>query len=207
MNDIALQFILICLVQLVLIILYRQSKNLLHRKIFTKSTLSISKTILFICMAILYIVFFIHVNEYHQPQPLESQTYIKNEALPSVSSEIVREIGGRKTSKIVNLYFLYLGADKSEKTVADVAMRLRQQYCTQLCIINIYDEKPAFDKDIQRVSITSNDVMKAWNKANYVFVADHYLGYLDAVPEASFNYYPFHDSYYKHAVDGTLSSY
>jgi len=30
---------------------------------------------------------------------------------------------------------------------------------------------------------------------------------LDAVPDAKFNYYPFHDGYYKNAVAGTLSSY
>jgi hypothetical protein len=158
-------------------------------------------------MGILYLVFFVQVNAYHKPQPIEQQTYLKSKAFPTVSSDVVRQIGGRKTSKIVNLYFLYLASDKSEQTVSDVAMRLRQQFCTSLCIINIYDDQSAFDKDIQRVSITSNDVMKQWNKANYVFVADHYLGYLDAVPEAQFNYYPFHDGYYKHAVDGTLGSY
>jgi len=207
MNDIALQFILICFVQLLLIILYRQSKTLVHRKIFTKSTLPIAKTILYGCIVILYTVFFIQVNAYHKPQPFEQTKYIKTEAMPTVSTDVVREIGGRKTSQIMNLYFLYLGTDKSEKTVADVALRLRAEYCTTLCIINMYDDKPAFDRDIQRVSITSNEVMKAWNKANYVFVADHYLGYLDAVPDAKFNYYPFHDGYYKNAVAGTLSSY
>lgn len=207
MNDIALQFILICLVQLLLIIIFRQSKNLLHRKIFTKKTLPIAQAVLIIAMVILYAFFFIQVNNYHNPQPLPDITYQKTTVHQKVSSDVVEQLGGRKSSKLLNLYFLYKGSDKSVQTLAEVAQRLRNEYCDSLCIINMYDEKKAFELDIQRVSITSNDVMKEWNKANYVYVADHYLGYLDAVPDASFAYYPFHDGFYKHAVNGTLSSY
>jgi hypothetical protein len=207
MTNIGILFILVVFVQLLLIVVFRQPKKLFHHKILSKKTVTPAKIILIVCMIILYWLLFIQIEKYHIPQPLVNKPYVHKVGYPTLSPDVVQQVGVRKTSTIVNRYFLYLGQDKSSQTLSDVALRLRDQYCQLLCIINLYDDKTAYDLDIERVNITSNAVMKEWNKKNYVYVADHYLGYLDAVEEAPFTYYPFHDGYYKHAKEGTLEGY
>lgn len=207
MTSLGILFTLICIVQLLLIILWRKPKKLLKSHQLTKSKKR-QVTILFLTvMLILYGLFFIKLFQYHQPQPLAQTQYTHDTVYPTPAATVAQPLWGRKTGMISNLYFLYLSTDKSKEGVTRTAYGLRQQYCKNLCIINLYDDKTAFEKDIQRINITSEEKMKEWNKKNYVFVADHYLGYLDAVQDASFNYYPFHDSYYKHAKEGTLDNY
>jgi len=200
-------FLLICLVQFTLIVTYRQPQKLIAHKLLKKSSVEKTKTGLMGIMILLYIIFFIQLDQYHQPQPLEDKPYVKTTVYPTVSPNSVEELGARKTASIINLYFLYKGSDKTEITMATVAHGLRDKYCVSPCIINIYDDKTAFEKDIQRVTITSNVVMENWNRQNYVFVADHYLGYLDAVQDAQFVYYPFHDGYYKRVKSGSTAGY
>ena len=207
MTALIILFILLCLVQLFLIIVYRKPNKILHYKLATKSGMRSLKIALYIVMIVLYILFFMQLDNYHKPQPLDNKPYLKQTVYPTVQPDLVQQLGARQTASITNLYFLYLGKDKSLQKLATIALQLRHQYCISLCIVNLYDDKTAFAKDIERVTITANTDMEAWNKKNYVFVADHYLGYLDAIANAQFVYYPFHDGYYKRAKAGTTAGY
>ncbi|MGH7203036.1 MAG: hypothetical protein ACREHC_01165 [Candidatus Levyibacteriota bacterium] len=207
MTSLALLFCLICLVQLAIIILWRKPKRLFKNQKAKKSEISRTILFLFIGMLLLYILFFIQLFDYHKPHPLVDAPYIPTTNYPPPDHNVFSQLGERQTGPIDDLYFLYLSSDKSQTTVTQVAWGLRQEYCKRLCIINLYDNKTAFERDLERVTITDQEKMKEWNKQNYVFVADHYLGYLDAVQDASFSYYPFHDSYYKNAKAGTLDGY
>jgi len=187
--------------------LWRKPKHLFKHHKMTTGQIRYANIFLFVGMIILYILLTIQLLDYHKPHPLVESQYVPTTSYPTPAPKVVQPLGQRQTGPINDMYFLYSASDKSESTVTQVALGLRQEYCKKMCIINIYDDKTAFELDLQRVTITSQDKMKEWNKKNYVFVADHYLGYLDAVQNASFSYYPFHDSYYQHAKAGTLTSY
>lgn len=205
MTSLAILFTIICILQLLIIILWRKPHKLLRAKETAKKKQVVS--FLLIIMVILYGLFFYQLVKYHRPHPLSEEKYNSATVYPTLAPNLVQKLWSRKTGSIDNLYFLYRIADTSETTLTKVAFSLRQEYCKTLCIINLYDEKAAFDRDVERITITSTPKMTEWNKKNYVFVADHYLGYLDAVHDAKFTYYPFHDSYYKHVKAGTLNNY
>lgn len=96
-----------------------------------------------------------------------------------------------------NYYFLYQKTNKSKDALKGEAQYIKDNFCKNACTINFYDDKRAFTIDHERVIITSTPVMQEWNTNNYVFVADHYLGYLPFAKYASFAYYPFKDWYYQ----------
>ncbi len=102
-----------------------------------------------------------------------------------------------------NYYFLYTGSDKSAKTLETIAKNIRKDNCSIPCTINFYDDVNAFTIDRKRVDIIDPEKMRGWNTQNYIFVADHYLGYLTAAQYPSFAYYPDKDMYYQELVQNT----
>jgi hypothetical protein len=207
MNDIALVFLIICLIQFLLIILIYKPQKLKPPKFLSQSNTKLLQIFLVISMLFLYSSLFIQIEKYQKPHPLEAVPYTFTKVYPTAGSNIVQMVGIQKKSPITNLYFIYLSEDKSKQTLASIAWGLRQSNCKALCIINIFDNKSAYDRAMTKDALTSNTDIKEWNKKNYVFVADHFLGYLDAVQDASFAYYPLHDGYYRHAKAGTLDAY
>lgn len=99
--------------------------------------------------------------------------------------------------KSQNYYFLYTASDTSEATLELIAKNIRKDNCAVPCTINFYDAKLAFVLDRQRVAIVDPAKMEEWNKVHYTFVADHYLGYLNADMYPAFSYYPYKDAYYQ----------
>jgi hypothetical protein len=167
----------------------KKSKSANHKTVLQIALLTL--------IVLLYLVLFARSVQYHKPHPFaENSSYHFSSFRSPVDSSVAEFITSRQTGSIKNFYFIYQASDKSTSTVSDVALRLRQQYCKMYCVINLYDDVNAYTIDMERLTITSNQVMETWNKKNYIFVADHYLGYLDPVPEATFTYYPFHDWYY-----------
>lgn len=197
MNTLILLFVLICLVQIICIIVWKKAKKI-HR----------IRTIipLALIMILLYLGFFYQLRSYHEPQPIPQKEYSQKTLVPTPDDAILKQLWERKTGSIHFLYFLYQGKEKSESVLENIAFGLRQKHCTSPCIINLYDDQKAFETDRERISITSDETMREWNKKHYVFVADHYLGYLDAVEDAAFAYYPFRDSYYKKVKLGSLDT-
>lgn len=73
--------------------------------------------------------------------------------------------------------------------------------CNKQCNINLYDDKKAFELQEQYDAMMADSNTKpadleAWKKANYVYVADHLVGYVE-FSSGSFDDFPFKDSYYR----------
>lgn len=73
--------------------------------------------------------------------------------------------------------------------------------CTKNCTIDIYNEEKAlnlaedYDQRYMKSETTPED-LKTWEKKNYIYVADHYVGRID-FDGKFYNDYPLKDSYYK----------
>ena len=103
---------------------------------------------------------------------------------------------------VENLAFLYTGTDKSKEYLENIAKEIKSNECKKPCNVDLYDDKSAFDLQQQYDQMmgsfdTKQSELDSWKKKNYVFVADHLLGYLEFSDEAYFNYYPYKDWYYK----------
>lgn len=99
-------------------------------------------------------------------------------------------------NNVENFDYLYSGEDKSKDTVSKIADDIKSSKCKKPCNISIYDEKKAYELDHSRQSLTSSEDINAWDEKNYVYVADHLIGFLNFDSEA-FSYYPYRDSHYK----------
>lgn len=187
-------FLILFLILSFLQFLYILKNKKIEKKFF--------KIFLLTVICLLYIILFSMLLDFHKPHPLPMVKYNYSGSVTPVLDSTAQLLSSRQSGNINNLYFLYLESDKSQNTVTDIAIRLRRQYCTTGCIINIYDDKNAYSKDMERITIKSIDIMNEWNKNNYIFVADHYLGYLDINHNAVFAYYPFHDWYYRTHKNG-----
>src|SRR5882762_10279875 len=159
MTSLGIIFTLICFLQLLVIILWRKPKMILKPHEATKATKRQVTIFLGAVILILYMLFFFQLFKYHQPHPLMNTQYSQEKVYPTPLSNTIQPLGGRQTGSISTLYFLYLSSDKSQDALTKTAFGLRQQYCKNLCIINLYDDKTAFETDIQRVKITDTAKM------------------------------------------------
>lgn len=81
-----------------------------------------------------------------------------------------------------------------------IALKVKKT-CKKQCNINIYDDKKAFELQTQYdemmdSSSTQPSDLQVWKKANYVFVGDHLIGYMEFSADA-YDEYPYKDWYYK----------
>lgn len=98
---------------------------------------------------------------------------------------------------VENLDILFKGDDKSKENIEKVAREIKKDQCKKPCNISIFDDKQALELDLAYRKLTSGAEMDAWKQKNYIFVADHLLGYLEFEGEGIFFYYPHKDWYYK----------
>lgn len=96
--------------------------------------------------------------------------------------------------------YLYKSNEKDEATLKNKVDNLRSK-CSKPCMVELYDDKGAYEKNAEYDKMmgnlsTSQESLTKWKETNYVFVAEHYLGYTDYDGE-DFNYYPFKDWYYE----------
>lgn len=156
---------------------------------------------IFLIFTITYFVFlFVFLKQTTVPQP--NALLIKDEKIATHyqgakqgQDTIYRQLEHEEFPKEENYYFLYFSADTSQKTLTKTALYLKKNLCKKSCTINFYDNIHAYILDRSRVNITSDSNMQTWNDENYIFVANHYLGYL-SFNQPSFSYFPFEDNYY-----------
>ena len=91
--------------------------------------------------------------------------------------------------------YLLTSSDKSEEYIETLATEIKKEKCSQACIINIYDDEEAFNLDKEYSVLTTSEEMTKWQEDNYVYVAEHFIAYLDF--SDLFFYYPFKDGYYE----------
>lgn len=165
---------------------YIGTKNIL----FSRSLLGIS---FFVFLGILVLF----LRQFHIAQNSETITNSPFISQEKIYSPQFQQLLVETYPQVQNYYFLYTSSDNSEATLELIAKNIRKDSCTVPCTINFYDNKEAFTLDRQRVAIVDPAKMEAWNKEHYTFVADHYLGYLNAAMYPSLAYYPYKDDYYK----------
>lgn len=108
------------------------------------------------------------------------------------------EIVERTENKAVeNIKVLISSGDDGSK----VAMEVKKT-CQKPCNVDIYDNRQALELNSQYDSMmgtldTKPEELQAWKEKNYVFVADHLVGYLSFDAELSYEEYPFKDWYYE----------
>lgn len=81
----------------------------------------------------------------------------------------------------------------------DVAMEVKKQ-CSKQCNINIYDDRKALDlqkqyDDMMGTLSTNPQDLEAWKQQNYIFVADHFVGYIPFDIDEYLEY-PYKDKFY-----------
>lgn len=112
-----------------------------------------------------------------------------------------------KSSKLVdNLYYLYTGGDTSKVEVETVVKEIKTNDCKKSCNISLYDNKEALYLDLESMEISDIDKENEWRKKNYIFVADHLIGYLEFSTDSYISYYPYRDSLYNEIKGSSISS-
>lgn len=141
---------------------------------------------------VLYLLLFYALWQLSIPHPMANTDTAEEKP---IISDIYSQLGHEVYPDQENYYFLYTASDKTKSTLETVAHGLKR-FCHHPCTINFYDTKQAYSIDRERVMITSPAKMTTWNEKYYVFVADHYLGYLNSQTYSTFAYYPYKDLYY-----------
>lgn len=149
---------------------------------------------------IFYVILLIFLRETTLPQPnsllvrdAKIAYYYANKS-PRMHGNL-QQLEHDEFPEIETYYYLYTATDTSQKTLQNLALYLRKSLCKKPCTISFYDNIHAYILDHARATITTTDAMQIWNEENYVFVANHYLGYLGS-GQSSFTYFPFQDIYY-----------
>jgi hypothetical protein len=94
--------------------------------------------------------------------------------------------------------FLILMEDKSEESMDALAREIRRKKCSRSdCDILFYDDRRAFELDMAQYDIMNPEELKKWDAENYIFIADHHIGYLSSLISEDFNYYPLKDWHYE----------
>lgn len=141
-----------------------------------------------------FIILYFLLKQLSTPHPLP------HSAVPAAVSATlpagVQQLGHNLYNTQESYYYLYTNPDKSEKTLSGIAQQIKA-LCVKPCTISFYDTEKAYALDQERLVITVDQTMEDWNKKNYVYVADHFLGYLPYIQYAPFTYYPYKDAYYQ----------
>lgn len=144
---------------------------------------------------IFFLILFLFIKKLSEPQPLTTLPVQMRQHV--VLPEGFTELGHMSFTSQDSYYYLYTGWDTSQDALVADTLIIKNSICTKACTIAIYDTAKAYALDQERLLITSDTTMENWNKNNYIYVANHFLGYLPYIQYAPFTYYPYKDSYYK----------
>jgi len=134
--------------------------------------------------------------------PKQEQVKVEPTKVVETTKQTTEELPYQKISynngaTVENFYYLYTGTDKTKEVVENIARKIKASECKKPCNISLYDDKKAIDLDLQYNQISDINEAKDWKEKNYVFVANHLLGYLEFEGDGIFIYYPYKDWYYK----------
>jgi hypothetical protein len=196
--SIVLIFLVLCLLQILLVIHFKKPHFITHR-LKIKAKKQTFRTVIICLIVFFYILLILALKHWQRFQPIPLipvHTAPAQFGGDATGHAMYTKLGYRESPDIQNFYFLYSSQDKSKDTLAKLANQIRKSDCIKLCIINFYDDMHAYTVDMERINITIPQVMDDWNQRNYIFVAEHYLGYSGPDANASFAYYPFKDWFY-----------
>ncbi len=105
--------------------------------------------------------------------------------------------------------YLVLVTSNDPAAVNQIALNVKKQECKMPCDVHLFDEKQAiftyleYDKLMKNRETTSEQRDK-WNKENYIYIADHYVGTMNYSADSLFSSYPNKDVYYKALKQGQI---
>lgn len=131
-------------------------------------------------------------------QPVNQDSAKQTQVTPSnTQPKVDYEIVSKEELKLVDNYWLLIKSqDKSTATLEPFTKEFKKQNCKKDCNISLYDDKKAVDLDLAYSKIRDMAEANTWKEKNYIYVADHLVGYM-AFGGDFYNDYPYKDSYYK----------
>ena len=121
----------------------------------------------------------------------------KVKTVETTQSKKQYEVFRHEDNKLVENYWLLVTSeDKSKEKMEELANKFKTDNCKKDCNISLYDDKKAAELDLEYSKITDQDEASNWKKKNYIYVADHLIGYL-MFGDGYYNDYPYRDWYYK----------
>lgn len=112
------------------------------------------------------------------------------------------ELLGRDNSSTVdNLYYLVPASMTSEDKATAIAQALATKECNKPCNVSLFDDRQAYELDREYAKLTNNpqttpEDIQQWRSKNYVFLADHSIGYTSFDAPDVFWHYPLKDDLY-----------
>ncbi|MFZ5437468.1 MAG: hypothetical protein ACOZAK_00195 [Patescibacteria group bacterium] len=107
-----------------------------------------------------------------------------------------QELARKDVGTVENISVLIATDASNPESIANEVKRT----CKKQCNINLYDDKKAFELQDQYDQLISRQAepsqLDAWKKENYIYVADHFIGYME-FSTGAYDDFPYKDWYYK----------
>lgn len=108
-----------------------------------------------------------------------------------------QELSRKDNGTVENVSVLVASGETKGATIAKELLKT----CKKQCNISLYDDRKAYDlqseyDQLMKTGATKQSDLDAWKKQNYVYVADHLIGYQE-FSSNTYAAYPFRDSQYK----------
>jgi hypothetical protein len=134
------------------------------------------------------------------PVPTQNLTTVDSPAITATPNKQYNyEIIFKNENKTVENYMILIKPENRNDGEA-IAMEIKKS-CKKTCNISIYDDKRAlelqkeYDEMISTLKTPQEDLEK-WKQKNYIYVADHFVGYMSFESE-EYQRYPYKDFYYE----------
>lgn len=125
-----------------------------------------------------------------------SPSYKEGQKVGHQGQQINYQIIDKQENSAVENYKVLIKSGEDSKTVVDTV----KKQCQKQCNIEVYNDRKALDLEKQYDDLISAQTapqdLEAWKKQNYVYVADHLVGYMDFSTN-SYQAYPFKDKLYQ----------
>lgn len=143
--------------------------------------------------------------------PTETPQTVATESSNGEIESTVTLLGTDHNNAVENFNFLVVTADNSEENLLKIAQNVKSENCSKDCNLWFYDDESAYNlqKEFEDLEVEWREGMingqltaeglqaniDSWNKEHYIFVADHYLGFL-SFDSDFFWLYPYKDTTY-----------
>lgn len=127
-----------------------------------------------------------------QTQPTEQP------AAPTVETKkLSYEVVKKEVNSTVENYKVLIPVGEDGKAVAQEV----KKSCGKPCNIAVYDDRKSVDLELEYEKMMGNintpiEAPQEWKKKNYVYVAEHHVGYID-FETGNYKEFPYKDWYYK----------
>lgn len=116
--------------------------------------------------------------------------------LQEVDKDLDYEVVGSEELSTVENYWVLVKSGQTKEALEDFIREFKKDKCKKPCNVSLYDEKRAAELDIEYKKLTTMEAQNSWKEKNYIYVADHLVGWM-SFDSDSYWEYPYKDWYYK----------